>query len=112
MNKRLRTILQVIVFFGVGSIILYFVYQRQNELYQEKCALDGIAPGDCSLLNKLWTDITGADPWILLIILAMFMVSSISRAIRWQILLEPTFQGGQDRDVRGSPDQTLGFAFR
>lgn len=89
MNKRLKTILQVIVFFGVGSIILYFVYQRQNVLYQAKCAIDGIPVEDCSLLNKLWTDITGANPWILLVVLLMFMISNISRAIRWQMLLEP-----------------------
>ena len=89
MGKRLRTILQVTAFFTVGFVILYFVYQRQNTLYQAKCEIDGIIPEDCSLLDKLWTDITGANFWILLIVLLMFMISNISRAIRWQMLLEP-----------------------
>jgi uncharacterized protein (TIRG00374 family) len=89
LNKQLQTLIKVFLFFGLGSVILYFVYARQNKLYEAKCALDGILPEDCSLLNKLWTDITGANLGILVIILGFFMISNISRAIRWQMMLEP-----------------------
>jgi len=72
----------------VGFVILYFVYQRQEKLYHAKCAIDGIAQADCSLMEKIWTDFTSANFFILLVVIIAFMISNASRAIRWQMMLK------------------------
>ena len=89
MNKNIQTLVKVIAFFAVGFFILYFVFQRQEELYLAKCALEGIDPENCSLLRKIWNDFTSANYAILLLVIIAFMISNVSRAIRWQMLLEP-----------------------
>lgn len=89
MKKAILNLLKFAAFLGVGVVILYFVYQNQNKAYQEQCAQDGIAPADCSLLDKVITDFTEVNYfWIILVILA-FLVSNVSRALRWKMFLKP-----------------------
>lgn len=84
----LKDILKIILFFGIGFTILYFVYQSQNSAFIEQCQLDGIPAEECSLLNKVWTDIKSVK-WIwLVIVLLCFNISNVSRAYRWKMMNE------------------------
>ena len=88
MNKRLKGFLQFIVFLTIGAGILYWIFSTQNTKYIEDCALKGIPEADCSLWEKLKTDFLSVKVhWLLLVLLA-FMVSNLSRAQRWLMLLK------------------------
>ncbi len=89
MNKTLKQVLQIIFFFAIGFGILYYLYQSQNEAYQAQCLLEGTAPEDCSLINKILNDFSNVNFSWLVLILGAFMMSNYSRAKRWQLLLEP-----------------------
>lgn len=88
--------LKFLLFLGVGVGILYLVYLNQNAAYTEDCALKGIAPENCSLLQKVWTDFKSVDYFWILLVLIAFTLSNVSRALRWNMLLRslgyrPTF---------------------
>jgi uncharacterized protein (TIRG00374 family) len=84
----LKNILQIILFFGVGFTILYFVYQNQNTAFQAQCAIDGIPTSDCSLLNKIWQDFRTIDAKWLFLVLILFNISNIARAARWRMMMQ------------------------
>lgn len=87
MSQSLINVLKFIVFVGLGFGILYLVYRNQQEAYAADCALRGIAPGECSLIDKVWRDFAGANfAWLGMTLLA-FCVSNLSRALRWNMLL-------------------------
>jgi uncharacterized protein (TIRG00374 family) len=88
LNKRLKDILRFIFFLTVGGGILYFIFRSQNRKYLEDCALRGIAPEDCSLWDKLQTDFLSVDVFWLVLVLLAFMVSNLSRAHRWLMLMK------------------------
>ena len=69
--------------------ILYYLYTTQNAAFQEQCVLDGIPPEECSLMNKLVTDFTNSNFWWILMVLVAFTLSNVSRAMRWNMLLQP-----------------------
>ncbi len=77
------------VFVGTGVGILYLVYQNQNASYMEECGLRGIPDAECSLLQKVINDFKGVNYWWILVVLVCFIVSNISRALRWNMLLRP-----------------------
>lgn len=85
----MKDVIKTAVFFVIGAVILYLIFNNQSIAYQEQCALDGISEENCSLVEKIWGDFKGANWGIIAIILFLFMVSNVSRAIRWQMLLEP-----------------------
>jgi len=89
MKKKLIDFLKFLFFLGIGLSILYFVYQDQNAAYLEECALKGIPESECSLIGKVIEDITSADYFWLSFVFAVFIISNISRAIRWTMLLRP-----------------------
>ncbi len=89
MKKTLGNLFRFILFFGVGFTILYLVYQNNNKSYQEQCQLDGIPLDQCSLLDKVFTDFAGADFFWLFMMVFAFMLSNVSRAMRWNMLIEP-----------------------
>lgn len=89
MKKTLKSLLQFIIFFGVGFSILFFLYRRNNAAYQEQCRLDGVPLDDCSLLQKIITDFQEADFFWLGMVVVTYLLSNVSRAIRWQTLLKP-----------------------
>jgi uncharacterized protein (TIRG00374 family) len=87
LNKRLKKLLQTLLFFSTGAIILYIVYYKYNQAYIADCALKGIASEDCSLVKKVYEDFLRSNFLILFLVLIFFMLSNISRALRWNMLL-------------------------
>ena len=89
MKNTIINFLKFILFVGIGLLILYLVYQNNNEAFQEDCAIKGIAPENCSLLQKVFTDFRSANYFWILAALVAFSISNLSRAIRWNMLIHP-----------------------
>ena len=107
MKNILQTTFKILLFFGLGLVILYFVYQNQNTAYQAQCALDGVAEADCSLLQKVLADFRSVRiPW-LLGAFAFYVISNISRALRWKMLLES--MGSTPRTINAFLTVMLGY---
>ena len=88
-KKILGNLLKFILFLSIGVVIFYLVYRNQNIAYLEQCAQDGVAAEDCSLVEKVLTDFRNANYfWIFMVLLA-FLISNVSRAIRWNMLIRP-----------------------
>jgi len=101
----MKNVLKFLLFFGIGFAILYYVYQGQQRAFQAQCDLDFVTncmvegkseatctelpKPACSLMQKIINDFKTVKPfWILLVILA-FLVSNVSRALRWKMLVKP-----------------------
>ncbi|MEZ4980193.1 MAG: hypothetical protein R2769_01115 [Saprospiraceae bacterium] len=52
MKKRISSFLKLVLFFGVGFLILYLLYNNQNQAYQEQCKLDGIPLDECDFWGR------------------------------------------------------------
>ena len=89
MKRTLVNLLKFSIFLGVGLGILYLVYRSQDTAYQAQCALDGIPADECSLSNKIITDFQTANYWWIGLVLVLFTLSNVSRALRWNMLLRP-----------------------
>lgn len=89
MHKKLKQFLQVALFASIGLVILIWVFKKQQEKFSLQCALDGVPYEDCSLFNKVMADFSSVNVWIIIFVVFLFMLSNVSRAIRWQMLLEP-----------------------
>lgn len=74
------------LFLIVGVGILYLLYRSQNAKFLEECALKGIPAADCSLLRKIWQDFLSVNPYWLIAMLLAFLMSNVSRALRWMML--------------------------
>ncbi len=88
-------------------MILFLVYRSQNKAYQAECGIKRIAPEDCSLLTKVLQDFASADYFWLIIVLVCFLISNLSRAIRWNMLIRQL--GYQPRLVNGFLTVILGY---
>jgi len=88
-ESKLKTALNVIIFALIGAAILYFMWQSQGKAYAEECTLNGVAPEDCSLLDKLVSDYRNAKIFWLIVISICFVGSQFLRAVRWKLLLRP-----------------------
>lgn len=77
------------MFLGIGLAILYIVYLRNNAAYIEECAFNNIPAADCNLIKKIVDDMKSANYKWVFAALSFFMVSNYSRAVRWNMLLEP-----------------------
>jgi len=87
LNKTFVSIIKFLLFFSIGFLILYLLYNSQNEAYLAECKLKGIPESDCNLIDKIIADFkTIKISWVL-IVLALFTLSNYLRAIRWQSLL-------------------------
>lgn len=80
--------LQTLLFFSTGAVILYVVYYKYNQAYIADCALKGIASEDCSLVKKVYEDFLRSNFFILFLVLLFYMLSNLSRALRWNMLLD------------------------
>ena len=89
MKRKLGNLLRFIIYLGIGLGILYLVYNNQNEAYQAKCALDGKSTADCQLIDKIIQDFTQVHWEWIIFIMFLFLLSNLSRAVRWHMLLEP-----------------------
>lgn len=89
MKRKIINFLKFLLFLGLGIGILYIVYWNQNAAFQEDCAQRGIAEADCSLWRKVLGDFASVNYFWILLVLLGFILSNISRAIRWRMLIRP-----------------------
>jgi uncharacterized protein (TIRG00374 family) len=89
LKKQAVNIIKFFLFLGLGVGILYLVYKGQNAAFQEDCALKGVPASDCSLIAKVIDDFRNANYFWIFIVLIAFIISNISRAIRWNMLIHP-----------------------
>ena len=89
MNSTIKNTLKFFLFGGAGFLILLLTYRKTNKAFLEDCGLKGIPLEECSLLDKLWLDITSSDIGWLTIVISLFLISNVSRAIRWRMLIKP-----------------------
>ncbi len=89
MSPKLKKAFQFLLFLGIGVTILGLVFRNQNIAFQEQCRIDGVPPGQCSLLDKLLHDFSTVHVGWILLVVAAFTLSNMLRAWRWQMLLEP-----------------------
>jgi uncharacterized protein (TIRG00374 family) len=78
----------MLLFLGIGLTILWFLYHSLESSYQDDCLHRGIPSGECSLWDKLVSDFKSANVFWLFVIVVCFFISNISRAMRWQQLLQ------------------------
>ncbi len=86
---KFSQIIQYIVFLSIGVVILVLMYNQQSAAYLEECTMRNLAGEDCSLINKILTDFKNANWFWILIVLGIFMLSNVFRALRWNQLLRP-----------------------
>lgn len=68
--------------------IFYFVYKDQAAQYLNFCTGQGNHAADCSLVDKVTADLRNANLFYLILTLVIYLISNISRAIRWKLLVE------------------------
>jgi glycosyltransferase 2 family protein len=87
MKKSVVQFLKFSLFLGIGLAIMTWLYNGQNAAFHEQLRLDGKQP--YPLINKIWDDFKSVNLfWISMTLLA-FSISNWSRAIRWNMLIEP-----------------------
>ncbi|MCB0661856.1 MAG: flippase-like domain-containing protein [Saprospiraceae bacterium] len=89
MKQRINSLLKLTLFFGIGFLILYLLYNSQNKAYQAQCQIDGIPSDECDFLGKLFADFASVNYWWIAAILVVYFISNINRMIRWKMLLKP-----------------------
>ncbi len=85
--EKLRVFLKIAVFFTVGLVILYLVYQRQDVAFRADCAIKGTPDAECSLIQKILSDIGSANYFWVVITMIIFMITNVLRALRWKMML-------------------------
>ena len=87
MKKTLVNILKFALFLGIGLAIMLWLYDKQNEAFKAQLLLEGKTP--YPLIHKIVNDFKSVNLfWIALTLLA-FSISNWSRAVRWNMLIEP-----------------------
>lgn len=89
MKNSLINFFKFLLFLGFGLAILYFVFQKQQAAYLEECALNGTPLTDCSLIEKIITDFKSANYGWIAVVYLCYMISNISRSLRWKMLIKP-----------------------
>ena len=90
MNKYIRNFLKFILFSGVGLTILYFVYTKYNNAWLAQCELDGKSIEACgTLADKVINDFWSVNFFWIFVVLIVFTVSNMSRALRWNMMIKP-----------------------
>lgn len=84
----MKSFIKFLLFLSVGLGILYFVYQNQATAFAKECA----CKGDC-VYNTLWEkvlhDFSQAHIGYLALVCAIYLAGVLSRAMRWNLLIEP-----------------------
>ncbi len=88
MNQYLKSILRFLLFLGIGVGIMYWLYTSQENAYQIYCQDNGIAPEDCSLIDKLYHDFSNVEFRWIFVVLVCYMISNTSRMLRWMMMLK------------------------
>jgi uncharacterized protein (TIRG00374 family) len=107
LNKTLSTVLRILLFLAIGLSILWLLYSKLNKDYQAECALKGIPAGECSLIKKVFDDIGTANYFWLAVIVLCFLISNLSRTIRWRYLIDS--MGYTTRLINGFHCIMLGY---
>ena len=89
MKSKINSGIKTIIFAFLGGFILYQVFLKQESAYIQECALKGIPEAECSLINKILSDMSSTNLWWIGLSVFLFMLSNIIRAWRWQALLKP-----------------------
>ena len=89
MNKNLKNAIKTLLFLTVGVVILYIVYLKFNADFKKDCAINGTPPEECNFLQTIMDYISSADYFWILVALSFYVISNISRSLRWRMLLEP-----------------------
>jgi glycosyltransferase 2 family protein len=89
MNTILKQTFKLLFFASFGLGVLWLVYNNQNTAYIAQCQIDGISPEKCSLVRKLINDFRHINYGWMAGVWVVFTLSNLSRAIRWQMLIEP-----------------------
>ena len=78
------------MFLSLGLLIMFLLYRSMSKGHYEQCALDGKTPEECgTLVEKVVNDFATADFFWLFVVVFLFMLSNVSRAIRWNLLIDP-----------------------
>lgn len=96
MKKKLFGILQYVIFLGLGIGIMWYLYTTGEAQYHEEC--------NCttSYWTKLQNDFSSVNYfWILMVVIA-YMLSNLSRALRWRMLLNPLKENGEKVSIANS----------
>jgi uncharacterized protein (TIRG00374 family) len=88
-RNHLVAILKFLLFLGIGIGILFLVYKGQNTAFQADCNTKGILPENCSLARKVLKDFGLVNYWWMLLVFIAYLLSTLSRAIRLNMLLNP-----------------------
>ncbi|MBK7636345.1 MAG: flippase-like domain-containing protein [Saprospiraceae bacterium] len=86
MRSHITKGLKVFIFFAIGIVILYLLYQRQDAAFRADCAIKGISAENCSLMSKIKDDISNANYYWVSITMMPFMLTNILRALRWKMM--------------------------
>ncbi len=89
MKVSIKSVLKFIIFVGIGLIIFYVLFKNFEGSYLEECAKKGIPESECSLIDKIWQDFKSVKVIWLLVIIVLYMLSNVFRALRWNQMLEP-----------------------
>lgn len=85
----MKSFIKFLFFLGIGVGILYFVYQNQEAAYQLGKECDPNKYPSDNLWDYVVTAFSQTNLFWLLMVCVAFMVSNISRALRWNLLIEP-----------------------
>ncbi len=66
---------------------MVLLYRSNQAAYLEECKLLGIAEIDCNLIDKVIDDFKSAKIGWLVLVIIIFMISNLSRARRWVLML-------------------------
>ena len=88
MKVSFSAVLKFVIFVGLGLLIFYFLYQNNQAAYLEECTGKGIPAEDCSLVDKILADFKSVKIIWLIVILVIYMLSNLFRALRWNQMLE------------------------
>lgn len=85
----MKAVLKFLAFLAVGLTLLYFVYVNQSAAYELECQCNTGMACQQTLFKKILGDFRDANPFWMVVIVLAFMISNISRALRWNQLIEP-----------------------
>ena len=105
MKKQLLTVLRFLLFLSIGVGILWYLYSTGETQYHEDLQTKGLPLQP--YWQKLQSDFAGVNYfWILMVVLA-YMLSNVSRALRWMMLLNPLKTDGKKVSFANSFMATL-----
>jgi glycosyltransferase 2 family protein len=87
MKKSVGQFLKFSLFFGIGAVIMVWLYDGQNTAFHEQLRLEGKQP--YPLIHKIFDDFRSVNLFWIGTTLLAFSISNWSRALRWNMLIEP-----------------------